>query len=268
MPSKGVHLTGAFAALLVGVTIAAPARCGALPHDTISVSRASTEHRLGLGRVDIELLALSVGATGWAAHNDRWLTSEALEAHSVSENRLASAVQPLGNAGVVAPVLLVSYGLARWTGHDKVAQAVAHVGAAIGVAGAVTLALKEAVGRSRPYEAPGDPTRFRPFSGHMSFPSGHATIAFASVAAIDDETTAPWFPWVAYPAAALLGWSRVHEREHWTSDVVAGAAIGMWTAHKTDSRLRTRGSRTWHVDFGLAPAPGGARVALWVQPTP
>jgi len=61
-----------------------------------------------------------------------------------------------------------------------------------------------------------------------SFPSGHATGAFA-VAAMQ----ARWHPDRAalwYAGAALIGESRVRLRRHHTHDVIAGAALGVTTA--------------------------------------
>ena len=57
------------------------------------------------------------------------------------------------------------------------------------------------------------------------------------------ETTRGWVPWVAYPIASLVGWSRVQDDEHWASDVVAGAALGLWTARKTEEALRVHAQR-------------------------
>jgi membrane-associated phospholipid phosphatase len=59
-------------------------------------------------------------------------------------------------------------------------------------------------------------------------------------AVISHETGSRWVPWVGYPLAGLVGWSRVHDNEHWTSDVVAGAALGAWVAVKSDDWLRSR----------------------------
>lgn len=63
---------------------------------------------------------------------------------------------------------------------------------------------------------------------HDSFPSGHATAAFA-VATVESDLhprqAAYW-----YLSAALISYSRVRLRRHTTADVVAGAALGLGTA--------------------------------------
>ena len=106
--------------------------------------------------------------------------------------------------------------------------------------------LKVIFGRVRPRDEPDDPFTFDPFSGHGSFPSGHTTITFAAAVALDRETTSGWVPWIVYPAATMVGWSRVQDLDHWASDVVAGAAIGGWVSWKMESLLagRALGCRT------------------------
>jgi membrane-associated phospholipid phosphatase len=234
-----------------------PASAGSL--DSTAVPQPPAQ---GLfGRRDLVFLAATAGAMAFAARNDVWLTDETTEAHSAGEDRLAALAQPLGNPIGLLPILALSYGAARWTGHPEAARAMVRVGASIVAAGGVSLALKEAFGRPRPSQSPNDADDFHPFTGGVSFPSGHATIAFAAAAAVDRETRSRWVPLVVYPMASVLAWSRVHDRHHWTSDVVAGAAIGGWTAWKTDSWLIARHGRESRMSLELLPGPAG-RVTL------
>ncbi len=158
-----------------------------------------------ISRGDVVFLVVSAGAVVCAVHNDLWLTDETTEGHSASEDGLASWAQPLGNTGVLLPVFALTYEAARLSRDVDAAHRVLRIGLAGGVAGGVAFVLKEAVGRSRPSESPSNPGDVDPFTGHASFPSGHATVAFAVAAAIDRETSSGWVPWVAYPTAALVG---------------------------------------------------------------
>ncbi len=104
--------------------------------------------------------------------------------------------------------------------------------------------LKFLSGRTRPsfYDPTGEaePTFKGPFANtshdyagnrsNSSFPSGHATVAFAAatVYAMEYRKTV-WVPIVAYSAASLISLSRVTENKHWTTDVLVGAMLGYLT---------------------------------------
>jgi hypothetical protein len=68
-------------------------------------------------------------------------------------------------------------------------------------------------------------------SNNQSFPSGHATNAFAIATAIaTDYRDKPVVPVIAYALATTVALARVHENVHFPADVVAGALIGRATA--------------------------------------
>jgi membrane-associated phospholipid phosphatase len=64
---------------------------------------------------------------------------------------------------------------------------------------------------------------------HNSFPSGHATAAFAMMLALSVLLGKPrWGPPLAL-VAVLMAWTRVYLSQHFLADIVAGAAIGTVT---------------------------------------
>ena len=96
--------------------------------------------------------------------------------------------------------------------------------ASVGVAYGVKTALKGMVKEERPDH-----------SDNQSFPSGHATMAFAAARSIDKEfrSESIWIPIAGYAAATAVGVERVaSDRHHWY-DVVAGAALGVCSAELT-----------------------------------
>ena len=99
---------------------------------------------------------------------------------------------------------------------------------------ALTSTLKVTIGRARPDSGLGEED-FRPFSTdayRRSFPSGHTSNLFALATTVSRELRdeAPWVPFVAYPIAAYAGISRVLDERHWFTDVVAGAAVGVFSS--------------------------------------
>jgi membrane-associated phospholipid phosphatase len=109
----------------------------------------------------------------------------------------------------------------------------------------VTPLIKRVGGRARPFLGEGAHS-FRPEQGHRgeysSFPSGHATNAFATATAIGEHYDGA-VPYIAYAVATAVSYSRVNDRVHWPSDVVAGALIGRAVAksvvfHNRRARVR------------------------------
>ncbi len=192
-----------------------------------------------LSRSDLYFLGATAGVVTLAMFNDQWLTDRAIENQ---DNQLRGNVADVFNAlpmvAVGSAAVLYAYG--RWGDHPVLARRAGRAGISTLTAAGVTIGLKTIFGRARPRDEPEDPFQFDPFSGNGSFPSGHTTIAFAAAVAIDRETTSSWVPWVVYPAATMVGLSRVQDLEHWASDVVAGAAVGGWVSWKMESLLAGR----------------------------
>jgi len=104
--------------------------------------------------------------------------------------------------------------------------------------------LKGLTGRSRPFvTADSSPRDFKFFGGftnanRVSFPSGHATTAFAAAAAVTagNRSLVPRSTRIVgplmYGGATMVGLSRMYHNKHWASDVVLGAAIGTFSGQK------------------------------------
>ena len=164
---------------------------------------------------------------------------------SGATNDVASALRPLGRK---PPWLLASaaaYAVGKIAGQPRVADAGLHVLASLALANAITGGLKALGGRFRPVvlDVSGadsvwvarDPDDWGFLEGwreggpRQSWPSGHTTAAFAVAAALSEELGGPT-PWLAYPLAAGVAWSRVNDEAHWATDVLMGALVGTVTA--------------------------------------
>ncbi|HRV07549.1 MAG TPA: phosphatase PAP2 family protein [Acidobacteriota bacterium] len=131
-------------------------------------------------------------------------------------------------AGQAADVALTAYPFALWAAGavlDRPGLTDYGRTATRAAAGGITVALglKLATQRSRPHN--GDTYAF--WEGGNSFPSGHATVAWAIAAAtvrhFDEHR---WVPWVAYPLAGLISFTRISSANHYASDVVVGSTLG------------------------------------------
>jgi membrane-associated phospholipid phosphatase len=108
-------------------------------------------------------------------------------------------------------------------------------GEAVADAEIITTVLKDATKRVRPagFQPQGNlydswfESRGSFLRGNGSFPSGH-TIAAFSVATVVARRYGNhrWIPYVAYGAAALVGFSRLSLSAHFLSDVFMGGALG------------------------------------------
>ena len=205
-------------------------------------------------------LGLAAGAGIVATFNaDPAIREEELESRSAMRG-LSSVAEHLGNPLYLGSALALTHLAAARVGRPDVEIAADRVAGAVLVAGLACEVLKVSIGRPRPEQAGGEHDRARPFSRYDSFPSGHATVAFAAAAALDHESKAAWVPWVAYPLAGLVGWSRVHDDRHWASDVVAGAALGTWVGLKAAAWEDRGHGRPIHVL--LAPLDGALLAGL------
>jgi Capsule assembly protein Wzi/PAP2 superfamily len=92
---------------------------------------------------------------------------------------------------------------------------------------AIVEALKLATGRQRPYQGDGTGSFLKRGS---SFPSEHATAAWAIAGMVAHEYPNPFLKFLSYGAATAVSVSRINAKQHFPSDVLVGAAIGYLTS--------------------------------------
>jgi membrane-associated phospholipid phosphatase len=182
---------------------------------------------------------------------DKPIRDAAQRSRSTSSDRFFRDVEKFGTKQYGLPVLagFYVYGLAA---DDYNAKTTALDGLSASIITAlITSGIKGIVGRARPNTGYG-PGHFNPGQGDYSFPSGHATGAFAFASVIAAHYDNVWVDTTAYTIASLVGVARIQLNAHWTSDVVAGALIGGLVGHhlvEFNRRLR-------ETDSPLAPQLG------------
>ena len=97
-------------------------------------------------------------------------------------------------------------------------------------------------------------------AGGSSFPSLHASAAFA-IGTVFAESGDDEYRWIrrfiGYGVAGATGYLRLHDNAHWLSDVVAGAAVGIATAHFSMNRRADRVEHLQGLNLSVTPIMGG-----------
>ena len=160
----------------------------------------------------------------------------ALQSESGRADRIAERVEPFG--GRYSDRVLAGFLAAGLLRDDSRAKEVAFDGLVSSILASkiVTPAIKEISGRRRPHT-----------DGDDSFPSNHATQAFAVASVIASHYEQRWVDVTAYALATAVGASRIRHDDHFFSDVVAGAIIGAGVGRfvtRTNETARAR----WSVE--------------------
>jgi membrane-associated phospholipid phosphatase len=123
-------------------------------------------------------------------------------------------------------------------------------------------ALKYIIRRPGP-DATTDPNRW--FRGGSSFPSEHTTAAFA-VGTVLAESGNPEFRWlrrtIGYGVGFGTAYLRMRHNAHWLSDTVAGAALGVASAHFVMNRSAQRAEAGDFSSLSVVPVQGGVMLAF------
>lgn len=171
------------------------------------------------------------------------------------------------------------YGVGRVAHWRDVADLGLHGFEAVAASGIITAVIKDVAGRARPNVSADTSSHdfgfgrgFNKGGGYKSFPSGHATAAFAAASVVTSESQR-WWPngiWFVAPAmyggATLVGVSRMYNNAHWASDVVLGAAIGTFSGIKV---VRYSHGHTdnvidrWLLGVRAMPMPDGRVAVGW-----
>ncbi len=177
--------------------------------------------------------------------------------HAVTQ--IFDGAQPLGNEYAIG--IVGAFYLTGEIFKDPRAKATAldSISATAIASGLVATTLKYAIGRARPSNKQGA-YDFEPFTSNDSFCSGHTTEAFTLASVISDHYESTWVAFTAYSLAGMVGYARLNNNRHWSSDVLAGAAVGTFVG-KTVVRFNKE-----HRKVSLQPIVGpdmrGAQISV------
>ena len=134
----------------------------------------------------------------------------------------------VGPVTVLTPISLLASGYIK---HDKELQKQGWKATGTVVLNVVvTQSLKKIIARERPYNKYPDLISYYHFEKDYAFPSGHTSNAFATATTLS-LTFKKWYVVVpAYLWAAGSGYSRLYLGQHYPTDVLGGAAVGIGSA--------------------------------------
>lgn len=194
---------------------------------------------------DAVLAGSFIAAAAAAAPLDKWLTRE-LQDEARQANRMLRVGSHVGRVWGFPGTLIAGGGIylaGMTSGNRRVQDLGLHAAGSVMLSTTITYGIKSIAGRARPHVDTTNARNFRFFRGignddYQSFPSGHATAAFAFASVVTAETS-HWWPggrWpvgmLTYGTATVTAISRIYNHQHWASDVLTGAAIGTLTGLK------------------------------------
>jgi membrane-associated phospholipid phosphatase len=183
---------------------------------------------LAICALALSMLFLDAPAHEFAASLPPWLVDDAYEITDFG--RSGWILVPVGS--LIVLVALIASPALDYMSRALLAMVVVRLGyvfVAVGLPGLVSTVVKRWIGRVRPSAA--GPFAYEPFSwrpDYASFPSGHATTAFAALVAFG--VIFPRIRPVLWVYALLIAATRVAVSAHYPSDVIAGAAFGAFGA--------------------------------------
>lgn len=156
--------------------------------------------------------------------------------------------------GLEYGVIAVEVGGALWLGNDnKLGHTMWQTLDASAISGIASLALKRAFGRARP-EQGGNPNAWFRGSCCESFPSGEVTLqaSFVTPLIVNYARQYPWI-WALEVLPLYDSIARVKSQAHWTTDVIAGWALGSGIGYW---------STTWKTPVTVQILPGGLSIGI------
>ena len=190
-------------------------------------------------------------------------------ARSVADHATEQSIQTgetlskFGEPVVFVPVV-GGLALAGWIAHKPaLTRTAVQTAGSILLASVIVQPVKFVVGRARPYQdenLSGDD--FDSFSGWVAFPSGHTAAAFALATSLGDASHNIFAQIGLYTLATGTAYGRIATSNHWLSDVLAGAGVGILSAKFASGRIRVFGLQAPKFMIGPQSAAMAWTVAL------
>jgi hypothetical protein len=131
-------------------------------------------------------------------------------------------------------------------------------------AGTINVLLKVLFSRSRPYNNKGntDFGNYKFDNDFYSMPSGHTTVAFTVSTVLAERINNIYATIGLYGLAALTAYQRIYDDQHWFSDTVLGAALGIFISRAVVQLNTADPYENKGPDFMIIPSENGIRLGI------
>ena len=223
----------------------------------ISAQRVDTSgvSKTFLNRRDLAYTGVALVATGMLSYWDpqiaRWSqrsrTSDPVTGKSTDAlSRYSTKVSKVNETTLTAAGIL-TYGAARLLHAPTVTDVALHATESVVLASLASQLIRGPLGRTRPYVSrDSNQYKFKPFRGffgdssfdYRAFPSIHtsSSMAVATVLSMElhrrNPDATPYVAPLLFAAGMLPGLARIRLDQHWSSDVLAGAFVGVLSGYK------------------------------------
>jgi membrane-associated phospholipid phosphatase len=210
-----------------------------MPGYVLADQKAAWTSPVHTARSDLKWWVIFGGTTAALVATDRWTVKQF--PNSSTQLTVSKWGSRFGSAYSLIPVSAGFYFIGTGTHNERFRETGLIAFEALIDANIMVEVVKLATGRARPTEDNGR-GRFwsQPGSLGSSFPSGHATNAWALASVIAHEYPRPLVKIIAYGLASTVVIARVGARRHFPGDVVAGAGIGWFLGDYIYGRRHNR----------------------------
>jgi membrane-associated phospholipid phosphatase len=251
--------------------------CGLCLTASTAAAQSDSASKTLLNRRDAKIGATALVTAAAISYFDPRIAqffSDTTSAHVRTGQRLGNVFTHV-NETTLTLAGIAAYGAGRLTKSPALTDVAFHTTEAVIAASLASQIIRGPLGRSRP-RVVGDTNQydFNWFQGfrkidYRAFPSIHASSSFAAATALVQETrrrrpgavkvVAP----LLYGAALAPALARMYHRQHWASDIFAGAVMGTLAGLKTVNYSHTHPGNRFQDAFvpssglSVAPVDGG-----------
>jgi len=201
---------------------------------------------------DLTLTGIILGSTLLSFSFDKTVRVQVKKIKSAQWDSITDIGEKWGNSKYGTMLSGILYTGGHLTGNKKIRETGIMLAQALFINGLITKALKMTIGRSRPHQQFGniDFQSFTSLDQRHSLPSGHTSTAFVVSTVLSEQINNIYASIFLYSLAGLTAFQRSYSDNHWFSDTVLGAAVGILVGLKVVS-LHKKSDKSERSRFDL-----------------